>query len=97
MNTEVICVVILILCINTDATRYDIPINCHLQPDKGLCRAAIPRYYYNISTYKCKLFLYGGCLGNGNNFESLQECSDHCSAENLDDLPKPSGKNSQNW
>ncbi|XP_023214688.1 kunitz-type serine protease inhibitor homolog beta-bungarotoxin B6 chain-like [Centruroides sculpturatus] len=110
MNTEVICVVILVLCVNIDAFGNKVPINCHLQPDERPCSHIRFSYYHNISTRKCELFRYGGCLGNGNHFESLQECCDRCSATNLeckqiqkdiqeliDSPPRPSGKSTERW
>jgi len=44
----------------------------------GLCRAAKKRFYYNADTKTCKLFTYGGCGGNGNNFETMEECIGKC-------------------
>eukprot|EP01083_Nonionella_stella_P095711 268780_1 len=51
---------------------------CNLPKVTGVCRAAIPRYYYNADTYRCEEFIYGGCNGNENNFETLLECSATC-------------------
>ncbi len=44
----------------------------------GPCRARLPRYYFNSVTQKCKLFYYGGCGGNENNFMSKQFCEKKC-------------------
>ncbi|WKY15676.1 hypothetical protein Q1695_000847 [Nippostrongylus brasiliensis] len=38
----------------------------------------IQRFYFNPSTRKCHPFQYYGCNGNGNNFQSMQSCQDHC-------------------
>ncbi|XP_067126055.1 boophilin-H2-like [Centruroides vittatus] len=80
MNTEVVCIVMLILCINANATKR--PMDCHFQPDPGPCRASMHRYYYNLSNSKCEVFIYGGCDGNSNNFETLQDCCDFCFPSN---------------
>lgn len=56
-----------------------IPDNiCTLKSDKGNCKAMIFRYYYNSDTQKCGEFIYGGCGGNENNFETLDECEYRC-------------------
>ena len=49
----------------------------------GPCLAEIPRFYYDKCEDKCKLFLYGGCEGNGNNFESMTECEKKCGGKKL--------------
>ncbi|POI34849.1 hypothetical protein CIB84_001399 [Bambusicola thoracicus] len=36
------------------------------------------RYFYNKETKICEIFKYGGCLGNQNNFKSLEECQTTC-------------------
>ena len=37
-----------------------------------------PKYFYNAAIKKCEMFDYGGCGGNGNKFNSLNECMDVC-------------------
>lgn len=44
----------------------------------GPCDIVIPRWSYNQKEGKCQEFNYG-CLGNANNFESFELCSDVCS------------------
>nr|C0HK73.1 RecName: Full=PI-stichotoxin-Hmg3b; Short=PI-SHTX-Hmg3b; AltName: Full=Kunitz-type serine protease inhibitor HMGS1 [Heteractis magnifica] len=46
----------------------------------GPCKAGIRRFYFDSETGKCTLFLYGGCKGNGNNFETLHACRAICRA-----------------
>ncbi len=48
----------------------------------GTCRAAIPRIYYDTTTGECRNFTYGGCGGNQNNFESIEQCNDVCKGKN---------------
>ena len=36
------------------------------------------RYFYNASALECQRFIYGGCDGNSNNFESMELCEDEC-------------------
>nr|QKV49749.1 tissue factor pathway inhibitor 2 [Blarina brevicauda] len=65
----------------SDATEAK-PVNnaevCLLPLDVGPCRALIPSYYYDRYTQSCRLFMYGGCEGNTNNFETLEDCKDAC-------------------
>uniref|UniRef100_G3THG9 Tissue factor pathway inhibitor n=1 Tax=Loxodonta africana TaxID=9785 RepID=G3THG9_LOXAF len=51
---------------------------CLLPPDEGPCRARIPSYYYDRYTQSCHQFMYGGCEGNANNFETLAACDEAC-------------------
>ncbi|XP_008684473.1 tissue factor pathway inhibitor 2 isoform X3 [Ursus americanus] len=52
---------------------------CLLPPDVGPCRARIPSYYYDRYTQSCRIFFYGGCEGNANNFDTLEDCNEACS------------------
>ena len=49
-----------------------------MKPDVGNCEDSVPRYYYDVETNSCKIFLYGGCRGNANNFLSLENCLARC-------------------
>uniref|UniRef100_A0A8B9ED07 Tissue factor pathway inhibitor n=1 Tax=Anser cygnoides TaxID=8845 RepID=A0A8B9ED07_ANSCY len=51
---------------------------CALKKDPGTCRGFFSRYFYNKETKLCEIFKYGGCLGNQNNFKSLEECQTTC-------------------
>ncbi|XP_051033145.1 tissue factor pathway inhibitor 2 isoform X2 [Phodopus roborovskii] len=51
---------------------------CLLPLEKGPCRALIPRFYYDRNQQTCREFKYGGCLGNANNFHSLELCEHTC-------------------
>lgn len=52
---------------------------CRLREEPGPCRAAFPRFFFDTNTGQCRLFIYGGCQGNKNNFRSLQACRMKCS------------------
>ena len=54
------------------------PQFCGRPPDPGPCDAALPRYAYNPITDVCEQFVYGGCEGNDNNFETQTECETTC-------------------
>ena len=51
---------------------------CSLPQDSGPCAAFFHHYYYNKETGKCEEFIYGGCHGNANNFETIEECERKC-------------------
>ena len=51
---------------------------CALPIDVGPCKAYYPRWFYNAETEICERFVYGGCLGNQNNFKTEMECYDKC-------------------
>ncbi|VDN08782.1 unnamed protein product [Dibothriocephalus latus] len=55
--------------------RHDV---CTLPLETGHCRAAFRRFGFDAGTGKCEEFIYGGCGGNGNNFETLEECQRMC-------------------
>ncbi|XP_062598219.1 papilin-like [Saccostrea cucullata] len=51
---------------------------CSLPKVVGRCRAAFRRWWFNTRTNRCERFIYGGCRGNENNFESRRECERRC-------------------
>jgi hypothetical protein len=51
---------------------------CQQEKKVGPCKAAINRYYYDAATNSCKLFSWGGCEANGNNFLTLKSCRLTC-------------------
>ncbi len=50
---------------------------CGLTPDRGRCRAAFPRYFFDTRSGKCQQFIWGGCGGTVP-FKSLKECKADC-------------------
>ncbi|NWV89639.1 TFPI1 inhibitor, partial [Machaerirhynchus nigripectus] len=54
------------------------PDFCFHDQEPGICRGYFTRYFYNRETKLCEAFKYGGCLGNQNNFRSLEECQATC-------------------
>lgn len=51
---------------------------CAMKADDGPCKAMMKRFFFNINTQQCEEFIYGGCEGNQNRFESLEECKEKC-------------------
>jgi hypothetical protein len=64
---------------------------CGLPPDPGPCRAVIERWYFDAAAGECRTFNYGGCLGNGNNFETQAECEAACPRPSPCSLPPDVG------
>ncbi|XP_014035062.1 WAP, Kazal, immunoglobulin, Kunitz and NTR domain-containing protein 2 [Salmo salar] len=51
---------------------------CGLPSLQGPCKAYEPRWAYSSSQRQCQSFIYGGCSGNDNNFESREACEEMC-------------------
>ncbi|KAF9413440.1 hypothetical protein HW555_008332, partial [Spodoptera exigua] len=51
---------------------------CNLPSVKGPCDGRYEHWHYNSTREQCVPFLYGGCLGNANNFESRELCQKQC-------------------
>ncbi|KAF5917487.1 hypothetical protein HPG69_017379 [Diceros bicornis minor] len=51
---------------------------CSMPQKTGPCMAYLPRWWYDKKTEKCYKFIYGGCLGNNNNFQSEAICQVIC-------------------
>uniref|UniRef100_A0A7N9AUK1 Amyloid-beta A4 protein n=1 Tax=Mastacembelus armatus TaxID=205130 RepID=A0A7N9AUK1_9TELE len=51
---------------------------CTLEAETGPCRASMPRWHFDMSQRKCVRFIYGGCAGNRNNFDSEEYCMAVC-------------------
>lgn len=54
---------------------------CLFPVQSGNCNAYIEAYGYDVETGHCEQFIYGGCGGNPNRFESLAECQAVCDPE----------------
>ncbi|XP_078670894.1 uncharacterized protein LOC144911013 isoform X1 [Branchiostoma floridae x Branchiostoma belcheri] len=72
-------------CIAEHACRYkpsggQRDKRCLEPKESGNCRAAFRRVFFNQETGQCENFIYGGCGGNGNNFETKEECENICDA-----------------
>ncbi|KAK6180152.1 hypothetical protein SNE40_012352 [Patella caerulea] len=75
-----VAVLVIVAAIFTTCEAKQLPVNpvCHLPKGLGHCTNYVPRYYYDIRTWTCTTFNYGGCGGNENNFETYAECRWKC-------------------
>ncbi|XP_045487363.1 boophilin-G2-like [Pieris rapae] len=55
---------------------------CQYQPDVGACLAFDTKYYFDINRNTCSKFVYGGCAGNTNRFETKFQCMATCERQN---------------
>ncbi|KAK7092413.1 hypothetical protein V1264_008158 [Littorina saxatilis] len=51
---------------------------CEELPVQGMCKARLPRWFFNQTKYDCEEFFYGGCGGNLNNYKTKFECQIGC-------------------
>nr|XP_040566886.1 papilin-like isoform X2 [Lepeophtheirus salmonis] len=51
---------------------------CLLPKVTGPCEGYFERYYFNPDTDSCEGFIYSGCRGNANNFQSYKDCCVTC-------------------
>lgn len=51
---------------------------CGLEKEMGQCRGFMPRWHFNSKTKMCLQFIYTGCRGNSNNFETYEDCMKVC-------------------
>ncbi|XP_048876060.1 protein AMBP [Brienomyrus brachyistius] len=66
--------------------------SCMSPPDAGPCFAMFSRYFYNSTLMACQEFIFGGCLGNQNNFLTEKACLQTCRTEAACRLPIAPGK-----
>ncbi|XP_074101561.1 axotactin isoform X2 [Cotesia typhae] len=59
-------------------TKRTLPDRCLVKTDTGPCKYYIHKWTFNKAENKCRTFVYGGCLGNENRFNSQLECLHYC-------------------
>jgi saposin len=55
-----------------------LPARCQEEKKIGMCRALIKSVYFNAVTNTCESFNYGGCGGNNNRFDTVDQCNSQC-------------------
>ncbi|KAI0236196.1 Carboxypeptidase inhibitor SmCI [Lamellibrachia satsuma] len=87
MQANVYCglFLVLLLLAQSPDDAGALPEACNQPSETGDCRAMFIKWFYNANTGMCETFIYGGCDGNSNNFESEEECLNEC-LESLDDI-----------
>uniref|UniRef100_A0A8C2RAL6 Eppin n=1 Tax=Capra hircus TaxID=9925 RepID=A0A8C2RAL6_CAPHI len=64
---------------------------CSMPKEAGPCMALFHRWWYDKTNNTCSSFIYGGCRGNNNNFQSQAVCQSACSTKDVCTLPKVPG------
>ncbi|KAF7386509.1 hypothetical protein HZH68_013641 [Vespula germanica] len=67
---------------------------CLAPVDAGPCNNDITAYYYDSRTNMCQAFIYGGCEGNANRFQTEEQCERLCGkfrGQDLCNLPVDPG------
>uniref|UniRef100_A0A4W6CDT0 Amyloid beta (A4) precursor-like protein 2 n=1 Tax=Lates calcarifer TaxID=8187 RepID=A0A4W6CDT0_LATCA len=72
-----------------DKTLQEVKAVCTLEAETGPCRASMPRWHFDMSQGKCVRFIYGGCAGNRNNFDSEEYCMAVCKRLTSPPTPQP--------
>uniref|UniRef100_A0A4W4H1G4 Amyloid beta (A4) precursor-like protein 2 n=1 Tax=Electrophorus electricus TaxID=8005 RepID=A0A4W4H1G4_ELEEL len=63
---------------DTEKSLQEVKAVCSLEAETGPCRASMPRWHFDMRQRKCVRFIYGGCAGNRNNFDSEEYCMAVC-------------------
>ncbi|XP_016318759.1 amyloid beta precursor like protein 2 isoform X4 [Sinocyclocheilus anshuiensis] len=72
-----------------DKTLQELEAACSLEAETGPCRASMPRWHFDMQQRKCVRFIYGGCAGNRNNFDSEEYCMAVCKRLTVPPTPQP--------
>ncbi|KAM9801213.1 amyloid beta precursor like protein 2 [Neosynchiropus ocellatus] len=72
-----------------DKALQEVKAVCSLEAETGPCRASMPRWHFDMSQKKCVRFIYGGCAGNRNNFDSEEYCMAVCKRLAVPPTPQP--------
>ncbi|ETN77072.1 Kunitz/Bovine pancreatic trypsin inhibitor domain protein [Necator americanus] len=71
------------------------PVLCSYDPDWGSCNQLRYMWFYNQTRGTCDQFLYGGCDGNPNRFETFEICQKTCELSGIDPCMEPLDRG--NW
>ncbi|KAF6199683.1 hypothetical protein GE061_005981, partial [Apolygus lucorum] len=69
-------------CAKPDQQRPE----CSLPKAPGTCTDKLSKWYFELKEKRCRPFYYSGCGGNGNHFDSLEDCNGYCPVSKEKDL-----------
>ncbi|CRL03839.1 CLUMA_CG016252, isoform A [Clunio marinus] len=96
MKILIVGVLLIFISLDTVKAGGDPTDICLLPQVVGPCRGAFQRWYYDATTQECSIFIYGGCLGNANNFSTEEECYGTCCTEVSDESSPPMSASAKN-
>uniref|UniRef100_A0A8C4EUK3 Amyloid-beta A4 protein n=1 Tax=Dicentrarchus labrax TaxID=13489 RepID=A0A8C4EUK3_DICLA len=67
----------------TESVEEVVRAVCWARAESGPCHAMLERWYFMPEKGRCAPFLFGGCGGNRNNFDSEEYCLAVCSSSNF--------------
>uniref|UniRef100_A0A673B3M1 Amyloid-beta A4 protein n=1 Tax=Sphaeramia orbicularis TaxID=375764 RepID=A0A673B3M1_9TELE len=73
----------------TESVEEVVRAVCWARADSGPCDAMLERWYFVPKKGRCAPFLFGGCGGNRNNFDSEEYCLAVCSSSLPTMAPSP--------
>ncbi|KAF5400025.1 Serine peptidase inhibitor Kunitz type 3 [Paragonimus heterotremus] len=77
-SRSTVIVLVVLVCVLFVEQSGALQQRCLLPPERGPCRRHSISYAYDPQSGQCVKFVYGGCRGNGNRFDSKEECEDQC-------------------
>lgn len=78
MLRYLVFIALIVACICIASTFAATPSFCMDPAETGICRAYFEKYAYNSTLNKCTQFVWGGCGGNNNTFDTEQDCMNTC-------------------
>jgi len=72
----------------------EVPQNqvCSMKPKSGPCKGSLTRWHFDQDAGKCKKFIFSGCGGNDNRFDTELGCELFCKPEECKKNPKKKTK-----
>lgn len=62
----------------SSAQQFQRPPHCELDREIGPCKGKFVRFGFDRATGNCSEFVYGGCQGNDNKFQTMESCREEC-------------------
>ena len=77
-TTMLLVLVIAAAAVSVSAQQFQRPSHCELDREVGSCKGKFVRFGFDRATGNCSEFVYGGCQGNDNKFQTMESCRQEC-------------------